>query len=171
MQRFIITILFVVLLTQSCVTKKRCSAKFPPAQSIYITTDSVKIIEITKDSISYFTDSSYVVALLECNEQGKVILKELQDYKSGSKLDVPKIIIKENVITANCVVDSIEVYNRIKTKQVTVVSNKQKETTKTVNVLTPFQKFRCNAFWYMSAILLVILLVIIKKSIYGNKKI
>jgi len=168
MQKYVVIIAILLTFT-SCVTRRRCNEKFPP-QISFAREDSIQYVQITKDSISYYTDSSYVRALLECDTHGQVIMKELQEYKSGKNLDIPNVIIRDNVITATCIVDSMAVYNLIKSKFSSNVKNTKENYVVTTNELTPFQKFRCNVFWPESLILLFILFLFIKNLIYGNKK-
>ncbi len=164
MQRIII--IAILFMLASCVTQKRCNEKFPP-QVITIQKDSIHYVQITKDSISYYSDSSYIRAYLECDKEGRVFMKELQEYKSGKNLNIPHLSVKNNVMTSTCIVDSMIVYHIIKSRLSTKETIKEK--TVTINVLTPFQKFRCNAFWIESALLLFILFLIFKKILYGKK--
>lgn len=168
MQR-IIVILAIVLTLASCATQKRCNEKFPP-QVIVLQKDSIQYIDVVRDSISYYSDSSYVTALLECDEHGQVIMKELLDYKSGNHIAPPHVIMKDNVITAACNVDSMEVYHRMQKQISTSIKEIKKESIKYTNILTPFQKFKCKAFWWESAVLLTILLTIIITLFYGKRK-
>ena len=168
MKNLLVIILLLCFLT-SCVTQERCNEKFPP-QTVIQKEDSIRTIETTRDSISYYTDSSYVKAYLACDEHGRVIMQELLAYKSGKTLNIPLVTVKDNVLTAICDVDSMAVYNLIKSKVSTGIKNTVTQKIVTVNILTPFQKFRCTAFWWESLILLIILFIFIKNIFYGKNK-
>jgi len=133
---------------------------YPPVQSVndsssVTTNESVQ----EKDSISYLpADSSWLKALLECNAQGQVVLKELQEYKSGKSANVPQVKVKNNVITATCNVDSIAVFNHYSKHFKNKVEYRDKEVEKIVrvNYLTGFQKAEIKGF-YITLVLLLAL--------------
>lgn len=73
-------------------------------------TDSVIIRQIVRDTtIIQKSDSSMIQALLECDSLGKVHLKELIGYRAGDKLRPPTLTIRDNVLTATAVVDSLQI--------------------------------------------------------------
>lgn len=159
MKILLISLVSLFLVT-GCCTQQRCNQKFPPVQTVNdssaVTTDeSVQ----ERDSISYLpADSSWLKALLECNEHGQVMMKELQGYKAGKNADVPQVKVKDNVLTAVCNVDSVAVYNRISKRFKSKIEYRDREVLKEkrVNYLTPFQKAEIKGFYIASALLLIL---------------
>lgn len=164
---FMILICLVVL--SGCCTQKRCNQKYPPAQSasdssMVTTSESVQ----EKDSISYLpADSSWLKALLECNEYGQVVMKELQGYKSGKNAGVPQVSVKDNVLTAKCKTDSLAVFNHYSKHFKKEVEYRDRKVTETkyINELTKGQKRMITAFWIESLILLITGLFLTSKII------
>jgi hypothetical protein len=158
--RKLIIFLVSLILVTGCCTQRRCNQKFPPVQTVndssaVTTHESVQ----EKDSISYLpADSSWLKALLECNEHGQVIMKELQGYKDGKNVEVPWAEISNNVLTVKCNVDSVAVYNRISKRFKNKIEYKDREVLKEkrVNYLTPFQTAEIKGFYIASALLLIL---------------
>lgn len=154
----IILFLASLILVTGCCTQERCAQKYPPVQSVndssaVTTTESVQ----EKDSISYLpADSSWLIALIECDENGKAVMKELQEYKSGKNVAVPQVAIKNNRLTAACIVDSIAVFNHYSKHFKKEVQYHDREVKKEVrvNYLTGFQKAEIKGF-YISLVLLL----------------
>lgn len=149
-----------LILVTGCCTQKRCNDMYPPVQSVNdsssVTTDeSVQ----EKDSLSHLpADSSMLKALLECNEFGQVVFKELQEYKNGKNVEVPVVKLKDNVLTVKCRVDSLAVYTHFSKHVKNKVEFRDREVLKEkrVNYLTPFQKAEIKGF-YISLVLLLAL--------------
>ena len=134
---------------------------YPPSVQSVNDSSSVTTNESVqeRDSISYLpADSSWLKALLECNAQGQVVLKELQDYKTGKSINVPLVKVKNNVLTATCNVDSIAVFNHYSKHFKKEVQYKDRKVIKEVrvNYLTGFQKAEIKGF-YISLFLLLVL--------------
>ena len=73
------------------------------------TTDSVVIREILRDTVvTVEADSSLVRAL------GRARLRELREYRAGTRLPPPKVSIEDNVLTATASIDSMEIYLTLK---------------------------------------------------------
>lgn len=166
MKHFFIILVSLFLVT-GCCTQKRCNQKYPPVQSVN-DSSSVTASESVqeKDSISYLpADSSWLKALLECNEYGQVVMKELQEYKAGKNTGIPQVSVKDNVLTAKCKIDSLAVFNHYSKhfkKEVEYRDRKVKETLY-INELTKGQKRMISAFWIESLVLLIIGLFLISK--------
>lgn len=163
----IIIFLASLILVTGCCTQKRCNDKYPPVQSVndsssVTTNESVQ----ERDSISYvLADSSMLKALLECNEFGQVVFKELQEYRNGKNVEVPVVNIEDNVLTVKCKVDSIAVFNHISKTFKNKVEYRDKEVEKIVrvNYLTGFQKAEIKGFYIASILLLIVGSLIIYK--------
>ena len=79
------------------------------------TTDSVVIREILRDTVvTVEADSSLVRALVECDSLGRARLRELREYRAGTRLPPPKVSIEDNVLTATASIDSMEIYLTLK---------------------------------------------------------
>lgn len=108
------------------------------------TGETVKIVrEVRRDTILRLqADSSLLRALLECDSAGQVVMKELSDYRSGLRLKIPEVKIRNNVLTVTAKVDSLSIFltlrDRYETEQITTV--RQTERTVEVNRLWWWQK-------------------------------
>ncbi len=72
-----------------------------------------KIVTITKDSIVKLpADSSWLKMLLDCDSTGEVLIKQIEGYKAGKQVQIPKATIEDNRLFIVCDVDSFEVYQR-----------------------------------------------------------
>ena len=79
------------------------------------TTDSVVIREVLRDTVvTVEADSSLVRALVECDSLGRARLRELREYRAGTRLPPPKVSIEDNVLTATASIDSMEIYLTLK---------------------------------------------------------
>jgi nitrate reductase alpha subunit len=157
----------ILLILVSCTTQKRCNAKFPPIQWVRdSSSNSIREYVEQKDSITYTpADSSVLKALVACNEQGQVVLKELQEYKTGRQVDIPIINLRNNILTAKCTVDSVAVFNRFSKHYKTEVEYSKSDIEKIVrvNYLTEFQKWEIKGFYIASLLLISIGLLFIYK--------
>lgn len=149
-----------IFLVTGCCSQRRCADKYPPVtssndSSSVTTNESVQ----EKDSISYLpADSSWLIALIECDENGKAIMKELEAYKAGKNVSVPQVKISNNKLTAACKVDSLAVFNHYLKHFKTEVKYRDREVTREVrvNYLTPFQKNEIKGFYIASFLLLIV---------------
>ena len=160
MKKFLI---LIMLLVTSCNMQKYCSTHYPPIVS-NDSTSNTEISYVRHDSIITIPpDSSWLKMYLECDKNGQVIMKQLDGYKVGKTVELPKVIIKNNILQAECKVDTTKIgiywFNKyvktnIKVKQVAV-----KEIYKT----TKFQSFLNVSGWILwGLILLSIIFVILK---------
>jgi hypothetical protein len=97
---------------------------------------------VIKDSIVYKAikvpvqaDSSSIQALLECDSLGKVYIKQITALSAGKNLQAPRVIIKDNYLTADCELDSFAVYSEYKKTHYLYRDNQvhEKEQPKTKN--------------------------------------
>jgi hypothetical protein len=102
-----ITIIFIVLTICLCGCKT--------ARHIPVTTEiKTEIKEVIRDTVVYVpADRATVTALLECDSVGNVLIREIETLQ-GELNAKATIIIKENVVTANCQCDSTAIYLRLK---------------------------------------------------------
>ena len=159
--RSILFISALLILISSCATRQRCERKFPPVELSSQNRDS--IVTVTKDSISYLpADSSWIIALVKCRENGEAYLAELQGYKQGKNVNIPVVSISGNRLTATCKIDSLAVYNRIKERFKTNQTAVKETVIREVNKLTPDQKFKVAIFpWLLLCITLEALLIVL----------
>jgi hypothetical protein len=104
--------------------------------------DSVQRIVIRETvhdtAILIKADSSYIQYLIEC--EGNIAkLTELLSYTPGSKVQPPKVVIKDRILTAQCKVDSQVVYNMMKVRDTTQFLSVSKVVVDRVNYLKPWQ--------------------------------
>lgn len=116
MKKIIISFLTLFFLS-SCTTEKRCARMFPPVKQ---DTFYVEKTEYLKDTIIKIASDQHIIsALVECNEAGQILFKELETVKAGKNIK-SKIIYKDKIITLDCTVDSQQVYvtykNRLEKK-------------------------------------------------------
>jgi hypothetical protein len=103
--------------------------------------ETVTITETVRDTVVKIQpDASHIRALLECDDERQVIIRELQELQAGNHVRPPQIVIRENVLTATAEVDSFEVY--LKWKQRDRQTDVIKTETVTVNELTGWQWFQ-----------------------------
>jgi hypothetical protein len=100
MKKVYLYLLLISILAVSCVTQEKCNERFPPR--IY---DSIVYVEKWHDSTIYITDSAGITAQLECDTAGIVKIKAIRDMYSGQWIK-PSVVIRDNFLTAKCVVDS-----------------------------------------------------------------
>jgi hypothetical protein len=95
-------VIVCILFLSACKT-----VKIEPARETVIETR-----EVIRDSIvTVPADSSMIRALVECDSTGKAKIKQLLDMFSGSRTKPPRISIgADNVLTAECDVDSMSIY-------------------------------------------------------------
>lgn len=92
-----------------------CSPKIITPSIIEKTIVKDSIVEIIRDSIVIQpADSSWLKALLVCDSLGNIHFQELLDYRSGKNITPPKVIIKDNVITAISSMDSVNIFLKMK---------------------------------------------------------
>ncbi|MDR1155302.1 MAG: hypothetical protein LBL04_11395 [Bacteroidales bacterium] len=102
----VIFVILIILFFSSCKT-----VKIEPAREIITETR-----EVIRDSIVTLpADSSMIRALVECDSTGKARIRHLLDMFAGSRTKPPRISIDaDNVLTAECDVDSMSVYLALK---------------------------------------------------------
>ncbi len=169
MKYFALIFVFIIGLS-GCVTQSRCDRKFPPVTSSQAKdTSGVVSTEVIqdKDSASFIpADSSWIKMYLECSASGEVLIKELNSYKGGKNMGIPEVSVKNNVLTAKCKVDSLEVYNRISSHYKAKVEYRDRTRTETktvrINYLTPFQRLRANLFWVLVPLCLILSFLLLK---------
>ena len=73
--------------------------------------ETVTITETVRDTVVMVEpDASMVRALLDCDENRNVVVRELLEWQSGKHARAPTIEVRNNVITAVAQVDSFEIY-------------------------------------------------------------
>lgn len=141
----------------SCMTEKQSRKRFPcPSLTFFkVRHDTVEKLKIIETIIP--PDSGYIRALIHCDSSGKAYIQQITDLKNGRKT-TPFIRIKENVITAGAVVDSLSVYTAFKERYITESSQ---ETVQLPPVEIKFVPKVVQFFAWSGALLWGILLVIV----------
>lgn len=132
--------------------------------------DSVYIIETFRDTIVRVgSDSSMIRALIECDSMGNAHLKELIEYKAGSRLSPPAISLDKNMLTAKARTDSVGIYLKLKEQRKEHYQSKQETKIVEVNRLTTWQKYWIKV-GKTSTIFGVILLIILIIRLWMRRK-
>lgn len=73
---------------------------------------TVKVVrDILRDTVVVTEqDSSWVKVLLECDSTGRVLMKELLDYRAGKRVRLPQLEVRDNILTSVVRIDSSAVY-------------------------------------------------------------
>lgn len=124
------------------------------------------IREVIRDTfVKLETDKATFQALLECDSNGKVLMKQLLNYQAGNYLQPPEIGLEDNVLTATAQSDSIGIYLQLKDRYEYRENQQDSQTEKwvEVNVLTAWQKFRLGLANLMLIVLPLWLYVKFKK--------
>ena len=114
-----------------------CNRSIPVASSDTIVRTVIR--DRVKDTTIYLTDSAGLMAYLECDSMGQAKVKFIEDYWAGQFSKVPKVVIRNNWLKADCRIDSAAVYVAMKLSDTTNYT--RIETVKVVkeNYLTPWQ--------------------------------
>jgi len=135
-----LAVAFFILLLTGC-GRRYCQTRFPPQ---IVRHDSIirDTIERVRDSIIRIKpDYAYLKAWVECDRNGKLLMKKIEDYEAGSKVK-PKIVIRDNYVELECIVDTMSIaLHWIETHTKAVDSNKEVVTVE-VNRLTSWQSFQ-----------------------------
>lgn len=152
MQKLSFILIVAGILLSGCVTRKNCNRKYPPQ---IVRHDSIirDTIERVRDTTIYIPpDRAYLKAWVECDENGKLLMKKIENYEAGERVK-PKIIVRDNYVEIECEVDSASIaHHWIETHTKAVDSNKE-VTTVEINVLTGFQWFQIWGFRILGGLL------------------
>lgn len=85
-----------------------------------------------------------IEAYLECDSNGKVLMKQLMAYEAGERLKPPLITVRDNRLTAKSVTDSMSIYMALRDRYTEKNSGEIREVVREVkvNVLTGWQRLR-----------------------------
>jgi hypothetical protein len=111
------------------------------------------------------SDTASIRALMKCDSLGNVYIKELYEYQSGHKIQV-KTEFKDRWFTISCIVDSQNVYMKLKDRYKSTSKDTTIIKTIPVNSLNWYQKIAVKSFTYA---LIFILLLLISFIIYWFK--
>lgn len=112
-----IGVLFVIMLTTSCITPERC-ARFYPPQITRIDSVKVTVKERVRDTVfEVSADSSWLKAWIECDSAGRASIRELIGYRSGLRAQTPRVSLRGNILTADCNCDSIAIHAILKDRE------------------------------------------------------
>ena len=102
--------------------------------------ETVTITETVRDTVvTVEPDASMMRALLECDENRNVVVRELLEWQSGKHIQPPQVIIRDNVMTVVAEVDSFGIYVSWKERETLVENVRTVTETVTTNELTGWQ--------------------------------
>jgi hypothetical protein len=97
------------------------SVQYLPAEKTTETITEIK--EVVRDTVIYIpADESTAQALLECDSAGKILVKEMAILE-GKLHAKAKIIVKDNVVMAECQCDSVNIYLQLRDRYQTTAIN------------------------------------------------
>lgn len=139
-----IIIASIILIFSGCITQKRCQERYPCTGG----TDSIirtYTVFIPHDTIIQIpADSSYIEALIDC--RGKTArLMQIVQYGAGNKVSPPVLMIKDNIVRAECKFDSANIAFRYYEKH----TDKFEKTSQTVIVKENFIT-KGQGFWIIT---------------------
>ena len=151
-------LLFVAACTPS---REWCNDHYPPRVH-----DSVWHDTIVRDSlIPIYTppDSAWLKAWLECDQNGQLIMKRLEEYQAGSNVK-PSIQVNGNTVWLKCKVDSGKVYSIFKSREIRTGNLTVKELPPVkINVLTWWQQAQIYGFRVLGILALAGVIFLIVK--------
>jgi len=132
-----------------------CGSKTLPVTEKEIVT----VIETLRDTtVTVQQDASMIQALLECDENRNVVIRELTELRSGLHVKPPQLIIRDNILTATATVDSFGIYVSWKEREKHLENVRTVTVTEVRNELTGWQWFQ---IWFGRIAALIIILIII----------
>ena len=113
----------------------------------------------TETVVEISPDSSLMIALLECDSAGNVLIDRINELQAGKRLLPPQIDIKDNILTATAKVDSLSIYLTLKDRY------RESATSQTiiVNKLTKFQRTCVWGFWVLVVLIGIYMIFKIRK--------
>jgi lipoprotein len=130
-------------------------------RTIYVpNTTTETVVETLRDTVVEISpDSSLLIALLECDSAGNVLIDRINELQAGKRLLPPQIDIKDNILTATAKVDSLSIYLTLKDRY------RESATSQTiiVNKLTKFQRTCVWGFWVLVVLIGIYMIFKIRK--------
>lgn len=126
-----------------------------------INRDEIETVKWVKETVRDTTvviarDSAWLRAWLACDSSGQVMIRELMDYQQGKNVGLPRINIRNNLLTAKVSVDSFGIfmtlrdkYESHRTQQITAI-----EKVKEVYRLREWQKWLLG--WGVVSLLIIL---------------
>lgn len=153
--------LLLLLFTLGCKTQK-------PIVNEQVVKDSVYVYEQYTDTIiTILPDSANIIALLECDSVGNVLLRELEQ-EQGKNIAL-SMKLKDNVISIDSRCDSLQ---HIIYKLRQIINEKQTtDQTQVVQVkyVPKYYKITSIGFWVLFVIELLRFVLWLAKKYYGRK--
>ena len=151
----IFVICFLLLLAACSPSREWCDKRYPPKVH-----DSVWHDTITKDSlVPIYTppDSGWLKAWVECDRNGQLMMKRLEEYQAGDNVK-PSIQVNGNTVWLKCKVDSGQVYAIFKSREIRTGQKTVKELPPVkINVLTWWQQAQIYGFRGLGTLALILL--------------
>jgi len=155
-----VLIIILIWISSSCSVKYHC--KRCPIQTKDSTITVVRDSIIEKIDTAYVADSTSMKLLVECDSLGEAHISMIQYLQNNPKIKI-KYKYVDNIISTECVIDSLEVYSRYRThfKQMTKESIKILE--------KPAEKYIPKFFIWVLVISLGINIVMLLWKIFKPK--
>lgn len=126
-----------------------CRSTRPPVISSKDSTNTVVktvMVEIVRDSFIFVEqDESSLKALLECDSNGQVLVKQLMEYKAGKHAAPPIFVIQDNIIDIDNIIDSFSIYTHWKERFTSNDTNTVRE--KLTTITQPAERIYFNTWW------------------------
>ncbi len=107
--------------------------------------DSIYVKEVVRDTVVLIEpDSSLVRALIECDSLGKAYISQIIEFDHGDDIAPPIIYIEDNILTSKAIVDSMEIFLKLKDIYSERVIDKTSTKVVEVNNLTTWQNMMCS---------------------------
>lgn len=105
--------------------------------------DVQTVTELLRDTVVVLAPDSAIISLLmECDENHRVAVRQLNDYRAGAHMQPPRVVIRDNILTATARVDSMSIYLTLKDRYRT-----EAKTVTVTETRTEYVKVR-GLFWW-----------------------
>lgn len=144
MKNLLYIAVLLISLTYGCKTTR--AVQISNSDSTVHRSDSGYVETVEDTLVPIVSEDAYLKALLECDSNRNVHVKQITETKSGTHARVPDISLNKNELTVNNRVDSFAVYVSWKnrhswsTKQDAEIRQTTVTVTEKVNYLTWWQK-------------------------------
>jgi hypothetical protein len=146
-------VLTAVLFSSCCAGKPAITEK---------ETVTVTMKETVRDTtVVIRSDTSMIRALLDCDENRNVVIRQMTELRSGLHVKPPRLLVRNNVLTVTAQVDSFAVYVAWKEREKQVREVQTEILTE--NKLTGWQWFQ---IWFGRIAALATLIILIIKKLF-----
>jgi len=155
MKPFLSILIAGILLSGCC---KQCLKRYPQQE---VVKDSIihDTVERIKDSMIYVEpDRAYLKAWVECDENGKLLMKRIEQYEAG-KRTTPKVVVRDNYVELECDVDTAKILSLNREKIIRGIQVKEKLKVVEIPKMNGYQTFAYWAFHFLAGIAILVLVI------------